>query len=196
MQKIAATYFESDDSDDDEDIIMMMILMEENTDSEDDHGESTAYRASYPRPDYHSSYWFKMLQDEKIQNPSTKEGLQFRRRFAVPHGVFLSLAASAKKWFGTCEEDCAGRKAVPIELKVLGSLRLIAKGWHFDAIAELSGMHLTTMQQWHHDFIERFVEEEFSKWIKHPKTREEAEPIESIFRALGLPGARWEYRFD
>ena len=36
--------------------------------------------------------------------------------------------------------DAFGRPSVPIELKVLGCLRVLGKGYHFDGIAELSGM--------------------------------------------------------
>ena len=40
----------------------------------------------------------------------------------------------------TKDIDAAGCAAVPLELKVLGALRMVCKGCAFDAIAELSGI--------------------------------------------------------
>jgi hypothetical protein len=35
------------------------------------------------------------------------------------------------------EKDCAGRRAAPLELKILGVLRVLGRGYCFDGIEEL-----------------------------------------------------------
>lgn len=70
--------------------------------------------------------------------------------------------------------DCRGNEGVPLELKILGALRMLAKGCSFDAIAELSGMSISTMQPFFHFFWNRFCEFYRETWIKYPKTPEEA----------------------
>jgi hypothetical protein len=76
-----------------------------------------------------------------------------------------------------------------MELKILASLRVLSKGWHFDGIAELSMMDEGTMRVWHHSFLAKFVEEKRSVFIKYPTTDAEAGVIERVFSGLGMPEA-------
>ena len=69
------------------------------------------------------------------------------------------------------------------------NLRSIDKGCSFDAIAELSGMSISTMQPFFHFFWNKFCEVYRETWIKYPKTREEAADNLAVYRRLGFPGA-------
>ena len=82
-----------------------------------------------------------------------------------------------------------GRPSVPLELKVLGALRMICKGCAFDTIAELSGMSEQTMQRFFHVFWEKFVMHFKDLWIKFPKTAAEAARSMEDYKKLGFPGA-------
>ncbi len=130
-----------------------------------------------------------MLEDEGLRDEFSVSGQRFRRRFGVPHEIFLQIVKKARKWFPKKDCDAFRRPAIPIQLKVLASLRVLSKGWNFDGIAELSFMHESTMQSWHHLFVSKFVLEECLNWIQYPKTAEEAAPILSVFQRLGFPGA-------
>ena len=52
------------------------------------------------------------------------------------------------------EFNLHGVPTVPIELKVLGSLRVLAKGWHLEAVCEVSSMDRETMRTWHHRLLD------------------------------------------
>jgi hypothetical protein len=129
-----------------------------------------------------------------------RENRRFRRRFTVSYHRFWDIVMIDEKWIVDPENsakayadfedgDCSGRPSVPLELKILGCLRMNPKGCAFDAIAELSGMHETTMQTFYHNFWKRFMEELKSEWIKFPKNPEEARVSLHIYRRLGFAGA-------
>ena len=129
-----------------------------------------------------------MLEKDDVADPTSRHGKQFRRRFGIPFALYQRIVTDAAVWFPP-KPDAFGRLPVPIELKVLGSLRILAKGSSFDGIAELSMMHESTMQEWHHKFLSRFVTEFRDVWISYPKTVAEAAPIAAVYERLGLPGA-------
>ena len=70
--------------------------------------------------------------------------------------------------------DCIGNTGVPLELKILGALRMAAKGCSFDAIAELSGMSIATMQKFFHQFWAKLSELFRKEWIVYPTNAAEA----------------------
>ena len=64
-----------------------------------------------------------------------------------------------------------------------------AKGCSFDAIAELSGMSIATMQIFFHQFWAKFNENFREEWIVYPTTAVEAADTLEIYKRLGFPGA-------
>ncbi len=129
-----------------------------------------------------------------------RENKRFRRRFGVSWGRFTLIVERAKtmrivrdgpspKTFGDIGNSATGVPCVPLELKILGWLRIDAKGCAFDAIAELTGMSLPTMQAFYHSFAERFVEEEKAEWIKYPRTYEDLRPSLVAYSVVGITGA-------
>ena len=78
---------------------------------------------------------------------------------------------------------------MPLELKILGALRICAKGCSFDAIAELSGMSIGTMQTFFHVFTDRMCFTFKDAWIKYPTTKDEAADSLRVYELLGFPGA-------
>ena len=78
-------------------------------------------RRVYFRPDYSQSAWAIMLEaKEELSNPSSRQSKSFRRRFRLPYPVFLHLVGLVRerRWFPMRTEDVAGRKCIPLELKV------------------------------------------------------------------------------
>ncbi len=102
--------------------------------------------------------------------------------------------------------DVAGRPTVPVELLVLGSLRIAGtvgtggrsrislrraragRGALFDDISEITGIGVTTMQRWHHKFTAKFVAEHRVNWLR-PPNREELAKIMEVYAAKGMTGA-------
>ena len=87
-------------------------------------------RKSEARPLYEYSTWGRMLMNPRTQDPTDKKGgVLFRRRFRVPFPVFLRLVALTREnnWF-TERPDASGRRGAPLELKILGVLRVLGRG--------------------------------------------------------------------
>lgn len=156
-------------------------------------------RTIYERPVYKNSTWWTMLAKGECKILGHPQSKLFRRRFAVPFSTFRNIVEEARSWMsmkgnldeklGDSRADCRGTEGVPLELKILGALRMLAKGCSFDAIAELSGMSISTMQPFFHYFWNKFTEVYREIWIKYPKTPEEAADNLAVYRRLGFPGA-------
>lgn len=63
-----------------------------------------------------------MLQSDSLTEPGSRDARRFRRRFRVPFPFFKELLQVVRenKWFPTRDGDIdvAGRRIVPLELKV------------------------------------------------------------------------------
>jgi hypothetical protein len=80
-----------------------------------------------PRADYWKSNWGRMLLAGRCRIPGAKKGgKRFRRRFRVPFPVFSKILelVRGQKWFSEAK-DASGRDSAPLELKVLGVLRVL-----------------------------------------------------------------------
>lgn len=105
-------------------------------------------RSQHARPHYTQSCWYLMLQEPTISDPDSRIGKLFRRRFRVPYSIFQRLVGFATDWFPHPATDVAGRPCVPVELKVLGFLRVLGRGVCFDDIQELSGYAFFNCDAW------------------------------------------------
>ena len=97
-----------------------------------------------------------------ISHPSSKDGKLFRRRFRIPYPLFLEIleVVRIKNWFP--EADCTGAPSAPLELKILGVLRVLGRGMCFDGIQELTNIDEETVRRFFHVFCERFAVEFFA----------------------------------
>ena len=88
---------------------------------------------------YGRSFWADYLDPsvlERVSDPTTYEGKQFRRRFRVPFPVFLDLLEKTRDMgFADHRTDICGRPCVPLGSKLLGVLRVLGRGVCFDDIA-------------------------------------------------------------
>ena len=114
----------------------------------------------------------------------------------MPFSIFKDITEEAREWkglnrkkFGDVATDCVGNIGVPLELEILGALRMSAKGCSFDAIAELSVMSISTMQAFYLDFWEKFVAVFQNRWRVYLTTALEAADNLAVYGRLGFPGA-------
>ena len=81
--------------------------------------------------------------------PTSSAALLFRRRFRLPYPLFEMLMTDTRKWqCNASTHDVAGRQAIPLELKVLGVLRILGRGSCLNGITELSYISESAMQTW------------------------------------------------
>lgn len=134
-------------------------------------------RKHYSRMDYRNSVWWHFINKPTVKDPSHRDGKLFRLRFRVPFNVFdkllfLCREGPLKDHFLQRDTDVAGRAAVPIELKLLGVLRVLGRGSCFDSVAELTGTDDEVHRVFFHKFIGVFVSELFHVYVCPPKSRE------------------------
>ena len=84
--------------------------------------------------------------------------------------------------------DCVGRGGAPVELKVLGVLRILGRATCFDGITELSGIPTSSMQAFFHRFTAWFRKDVYPEFVYVPKTREDLARVETPYALVGLPG--------
>jgi len=105
--------------------------------------------------------WGKMLKDEKVRDINTTEGKEFRRRFRVPAPFFLDwLVPEVTKvniFDSKIKKDGDVMGHVPMEIKVLIVLRLLARGNVVDDIVELGGAKGTTVRYLFKTFVVNFA---------------------------------------
>ena len=180
-----------------EESLLFEILMEEDDADKDLEETIKKSRRIFDRPDYRKSLWWTMLEKGECKDPSNRQFLVFRRRFGIPFNLFKVIVERARTWsvnegkskLGDEVTDCIGNTGVPLELKILGALRMASKGCSFDAIAELSGMSIATMQKFFHQFWAKFSELFRKEWIVYPTNAAEAADSLEVYRRLGFPGA-------
>lgn len=155
------------------------------------------------RPNYDQSTWGLMLANPRSQDPSDKKGGQlFRRRFRVPFSVYLEVLAMTRTsgWF-TEGRDAIGLMAAPLELKVLGVLRVLGRGYCFDGVEELCFISAEVLRTFFHKFCACFAAKYFSVYCSPPDTVEEIKHTTDVYARMGLPGCigstdcvhiRWE----
>ena len=155
------------------------------------------------RPPYDMSCWGRMLVNPRTKDPTDRKGgVLFRRRFRVPFPLFerLTEMTRANKWFSE-GNDCAGVKAAPLELKVLGLLRVLGRGYCFDGIEELSYISAEINRVFFHKWCELFSKKYFATYCNPPESEEEIQKTLDVYTRLGLPGCigstdcvhiRWE----
>jgi len=142
------------------------------------------------RPDYWGSPWGRMLTDQvtMLNDPTSPQAKIFRRRFRTPFPLYEMHVADCKEHLGS-KTPIAGREAVPMELKVLGVLRILGRGCSTDDVKELSGISETAMSKFFHKFCKRGRDVLFPKFVSWPTTIDEISKAMGPYMAVGLDGA-------
>lgn len=155
------------------------------------------------RPPYNMSPWGRMLVHPRTKDPTDRKGGKlFRRRFRVPFPLFERITELTRMngWFSE-EKDCAGRSAAPLELKILGVLRVLGRGYCFDGIEELNFISAEVNRVFFHSWCSLFARKYFATYCNAPETEDEIASTLAVYNRLGFPGCigstdcvhiRWE----
>jgi hypothetical protein len=117
----------------------------------------------------------------------------FRNKFRLPYDLFLSLLheisedETFRQW--TNKIDCTGIQSTPIELLLLGTLRLLGRDCKIDCIAFQIKVSFATMQTFFHKFCAFGATILFEKHVKHPTTTRELYDNMKVYAEMGLHGA-------
>ena len=152
---------------------------------------------------YMASTWGRMLQSNRINDPTDRKGGKlFRRRFRVPYPIYLQIVDTTRaSGLFTESPDAAGNPAAPLELKILSVLRVLGRGYCFDGVEELTCISAEVLRLFFKKFCEYFARENFARYCNPPSTPEGIANCLEIYGRLGLPGCigstdcvhiRWE----
>lgn len=143
-------------------------------------------------PDYWASQWGATLQnqDEMMQDPEGRRHQQFRLRFRVPFAIYLELVNWTSTWYDKTvqQTDALGNSRVPVELLVLGVLRMLGRSTCLDGIQELSGISPSVMSVFFHKWCQKAAEELYPVYVKFPKTQSDIDKVMYDFAYVGFPG--------
>lgn len=136
--------------------------------------------------------WLLLLKHPDTRDPSKPKGKEFRRKFRVPLPVFESIVERCKRSgesiFNSTETLIGGKKAIPLELKIMAVLRTLAGGMLFTDTADATGfMSETTANKFFRDFNKIFQQLFFEEFIC-PLKGEEFLSSTSMYSKMGLPG--------
>lgn len=146
-----------------------------------------------PRPyrrNYLSSQWWELIHNPLVANPTTSQGKLFRRRFRVPYPIFQDLLEKAEAiGFKKQPISIANVKGIPLELQLLGVLRVLGRGTCFDGVEELTGGSAEAHRSFFHKFCHLFVRKYYDEYVYLPRNNEEKARWMSDYARMGLPGA-------
>eukprot|EP00968_Pinguiococcus_pyrenoidosus_P006323 scaffold433_cov257-Pinguiococcus_pyrenoidosus.AAC.19 len=154
-------------------------------------GKGTRLGRRQEAPSFESSFWWSLL--SSAQAGEDRSLRIFRRRFRLPFQLFRSLVDEFKALRPKSSKDALGRSAVPLELQLLGCLRVLGRGLPYDEAAAQIGCHETTLRCFMlesflpHLSSEEIVAEHIAGHRKREWTMEEVEEAESMYSKLGVP---------
>lgn len=93
--------------------------------------------------DYTTTKWGLLLKDPTISDPTPQKAKLFRRRFRMPHNLFLYIVARCKEK-AIFSDAKYNRGQIPDEIKLMCCLRILGRDNCFDDVSELSDMGEST----------------------------------------------------
>ena len=148
-----------------------------------------APRLIFPRRDPRCSMWWEYVLGGTWADPSSRDGKSFRARFRTTHEFFINLVVQAKELFPNHEKrDALGRRPGPIELKVLGVLRVLGRGVCFGDCQEGTFVNKETHRLFFHAFVNKFSRKYYSVYCRGPGNEADLESSMSEYTSAGFPG--------
>lgn len=144
------------------------------------------------RPDCKRSPWWQYIEDERYADPTTAKYQLFRLRFRVPYELFVRILEDIRNSDPPMfkeTRDAAGRESHPLELKLLGALRVLGRAHTFDDLEEVTFISKDRHRVFFKEFVEKFAEFYYPKVVKAPETEEEIRACMMEYTASGFPGA-------
>ena len=137
------------------------------------------------------STWYKMYITNYLMLEDDPMSQKFRERFRLPYNEFLALVKeiSADDRFDRwCGAKVNNKKASPIELLILGSLRYLGRGWTMDDLEELTNISAEVHRIFFLAFIDFGSTTFYIKHVVTPVNSADAKSNMREFAEAGFPG--------
>ena len=129
------------------------------------------------------------MRNPEIRNPASNSGKLFRRRFRVPFPLYERLYQMCiEMGFEENVVDAFGRAGVPLQLKLLGVLRILGRATCVDGISELTLASEETHRVFFREFCKKFAATYYKQFVSAPTSVEEMKKVSSVYERLGFPG--------
>ena len=156
------------------------------------HDYSRRAKRAKPENPWETVLWLQMITDPLVDDPTSREGKEFRRKFRVPFPVFKDIVSKCKETndpiFNYGPTVIGGQSSIPLELKILMVLRMLGSGLKLMDAAELTGyMSESSCGLFFRKFCEVFRRFFEHVYIKAPVDEELIESMK-VYGRLGLPG--------
>ena len=138
--------------------------------------------------DYWGSQWGLLLNNPQTMDILSYEGRLFRRRFRLPFPVFKEILVPKCEEFNIFDNENPGKVIIPLEIKLLGCLRILGRDSCADDINELSGIPGSSMNHLFKKFCTNFVQRIYPQFVKLPD-KNKLKKIMEVYTKLGAPGA-------
>jgi len=137
--------------------------------------------------DYAGEQWLQMLNNPDLLVETSSAAITFRRRFRVPYVIFKNWIVPICEEHNIFETKDTCRVRIPLELKVLVSLRVLGRGNCADDIEEFSKVPISTVHHIFKTFIRNFSKHAYNMFIKVP-TGDRLNRTLNVYAQLGFPG--------
>jgi hypothetical protein len=132
--------------------------------------------------------WGKLINNPNVENPNSKEGKSFRRRFRIPFPLFKLIVQLCRKE-NIFEHTDQRKVRIPIEIQVLCALRILARDCCADTITEISNVGNSTVNTIFHKFVKNFSNKFKDTYIKPPEIGSIfMTQVQDCYDKLGFPG--------
>jgi hypothetical protein len=134
---------------------------------------------------WQDSPWGLILRQLPDEESNSYLSRKFRRRFRLPYTEFISFVEEIRplKIFNKKRQS-----RIPLEFKILISLRVLGRDWCADDISEFTGIGESTVNSIFHTFVHGCSDLLFDKYI-HPPTGERLAEVKKVYEYMGFPGA-------
>ena len=137
--------------------------------------------------------WFILyVESPAIDNVDFQK--DFRLKFRLPYNVFQLLVTSLMEhelfiqWRSN-NSDCTGVKSTPLELLLLGALRMLGRASIIDCVASDIKVSFATMHAFFRKFCTYGGTVLFHLHVKHPTSKEDLYECMKYYARMGLHGA-------
>ncbi len=116
---------------------------------------------------------------------------KFQNRFCLPYPSYKDLLhqiTSDNRFERWCGRKWNGKKSLPVQLLLLGTLRYVGRGWTFDDIEEQTAISVRVHRNFFHKFIEFGSTTLYSMHVISPVHLAEAQSNMSEYTEAGFPG--------
>jgi hypothetical protein len=133
-----------------------------------------------------------MLKDRRLSDERSELSKLFRLRFRVPFSLFRDILVPMCREKNIFGAENNHRARVPLEFKILASLRILGRGNCADDISELSQILNSSVTYYFHRFVESFVQHFYAEFVRMPEG-EGLDKVMEMYSVLGFPGALGVY---